>query len=185
MKLAMMSQKIKIKLIFLVHAGSNHTNLKAVQVAISAGRINAEISAIVSDNQPLPDLEKISPDYICLAGWKKFIPEELIKKYKILNMHPGLIPETMDGSTLNPDGTLALWNKGMYADKALANFINHGATYAGSTLHFLTLDFDFGPVLGRTFEKIQVGDTVESLYARLKKKENELYVEVLEKLTNA
>ena len=97
-------------------------------------------------------------------------------------MHPGLIPDMKDSSSQNPDGTEALWNKGMYADKAIRNFLDQKATYAGSTLHFLTLDFDFGPVLGKTFEKIELGDTVDSLYPRLKKKENELYVEVLEKL---
>src|SRR3989338_2600482 len=83
---------------------------------------------------------------------------------------------------LNPDNTKALWNKGMYGNKAIQNFLDQKATYAGSSLHFLTNEFDFGPVLGKTFEKIDPDDTVESLYARLKKKENELYVEVLEKL---
>ncbi len=179
----MMSQKTKKKLLFLVHEGSAQTNLKAVKEAIDSGKINAEITAVVSDSESLPNLEKISPDYICLAGWKKIIPEELIKNYKILNMHPGLIPDTIDGKVLNPDGTEALWNKGLYANKAIQNFLDQRATYAGSSLHFLTHDFDFGPVLGRTFEKIEEGDTVESLYARLKKKENELYVEVLERLS--
>jgi len=179
-----MSQKIKKKLLFLVHEGSAHTNLKAVKEAIGMGKINAEISAVVSDNEPMPSLEKISPDYICLAGWKKIIPEELIKNYKILNMHPGLIPDAFDGRVLNPDGTASLWNKGMYASKAVQNFLDKKATFAGSSIHFLTLNFDFGPVLGRTFEKIEGGDNVESLYRRLKKKENELYVQVLEKLTS-
>ena len=83
---------------------------------------------------------------------------------------------------MNPDGTKGLWNKGMLTDKAIQNFLDQKATYAGSSIHFLTLEFDFGPVLGRCFEKIEVGDNVETLYARLKKKENRLYVEVLEKL---
>lgn len=174
----------KIKLVFLVHAGGTHTNLKAVREAIDAAKINAEISAAVSDNESLPDFEKISPDYICLAGWKKIIPEELIKKYKILNVHPGLIPDTTSGNEKNPDGTNALWNKGLYGDKAIQNFLDQKATFAGSSIHFLTLNFDFGPVLGRTFEKIEPNDTVESLYPRLKKKENQLYVDVLKKLTN-
>jgi len=46
------------------------------------------------------------------------------------------------------------------------------------------LEFDFGPVLGRCFEQINDDDTVESLYARLKAKENQLYVDVLAKLTS-
>ena len=72
----------------------------------------------------------------------------------------------------------------MLTDKAIQNFLNKKNTFAGSSIHFLTLNFDFGPVLGRTFEKIKVSDTIASLYGRLKKKENQLYVEVLEKLTN-
>ena len=175
----------KIKLVLMVHEGGTQSNLKAIRDANEKGKINAEISAVISDTEEaMPIINKISPDYVCLAGWKKIIPDEMIKKYenKILNLHPGLIPDKMDGNILNPDNTKALWNKGMYGDKAISNFLNQKATYAGSSIHFLTLNFDFGPVLGRTFEKVQVDDNVESLYKRLKKKENQLYVEVLEKL---
>jgi len=181
-----MSQKNRLRLALMVHEGGAQTNLKAIKNAIDEGRINAEITAVISDAQdPTPILEKTSPDYICLAGWKKIIPDEMIKKYenKILNLHPGQIPDSIDGKVLNPDNTEALWNKGMYGNKAIQNFLDQKSTYAGSCIHFLTLDFDFGPVLGRTFEKIEANDTVESLYTRLKKKENELYVYVLEKLS--
>lgn len=173
----------------MVHEGGSHTNLKAIREAIDGGKINAEISAVVSDKEDaVPILEKISPDYICLAGWKKIIPDEIVKKYenRILNIHPGLIPDNIsanDISVKNPDGTEALWNKGMYGNKAIQNFLDQKATFAGSSVHFLTLNFDFGPVLGRTFEKIQADDDVESLYERLKKKENQLYVEVIKKLS--
>lgn len=186
-----MSQKNKIKLVIMVHEGGTQTNLKAIKEAIDKGRINAEISMVISDIEDATlMLEKVSPDYICLAGWKKIISNEIVDNYpnKILNVHPGLIPNTVDAnevSVRNPDNTKALWNKGMYGNKAIQNFLDQKSTYAGSSIHFLTLNFDFGLVLGRTFEKIIEGDTVESLYARLKKKENELYVEVLSKLTNA
>lgn len=183
----MMSQRNKKKLVLMVHEGGTQTNLKAIRDAIDKGKVNAEISAVISDTEvAMPIIEKAQPDYICLAGWKKIISDEIIKKYesKILNLHPGLIPNTVDGKVLNPDKTEGLWNKGMYGDRAIQNFLDQKATYAGSSIHFLTLDFDFGPVLGRTFEKIEVSenDNVESLYTRLKKKENELYVEVLTKL---
>lgn len=180
-----MSPENNKKLVLMVHEGGTQSNLQAIRKAIENGKINAKISAVISDKEEAgPIIEKILPDYICLAGWKKIIPNELIKKYKnrILNLHPGLISDTIDGEILNPDDTKALWNKGMYGDKAIANFLDKKSTFAGSSVHFLTLDFDFGPVLGRTFEKVEIGDNVESLYVRLKKKENELYVEVLEKL---
>ena len=172
----------------MVHEGGSHTNLQAIQNAINDGKINAEISVVISDNEDaIPILKKVSPDYICLAGWKQIIPDAIITEYanKILNIHPGLIPDMIDGMVKNPDGTNALWNKGMYGNKAVQNFLDQRATYAGSSIHFLTLDFDFGPVLGRCFEKIDEYDNVESLYSRLKKKENALYMEVLSKLTNA
>lgn len=169
----------------MVHEGGSHTNLKAIREAIDSAKIDAEISAVISESEEtMPIIKKVSPDYICLAGWKKIIPDELVKEYqnRILNVHPGLIPDKMEESVLNPDNTKALWNKGMYGNKAIQNFIDQKATFAGSSIHFLTLNFDFGPVLGRTFEKIEDGDTVESLYTRLKKKENQLYMEILGKL---
>ncbi len=181
-----MCPKNKIKLAVLVHEGGAQTNLKAIRNAIAEGKINAFISTVVSDKEnAMEALEKTEPDYICLCGWKKIIPDEMIKKYenRILNLHPGFIPDNKEREVENPDGTPALWNKGMYGVKAIENFLNQKATYAGSSIHFLTLDFDFGPVLGRVFEEVKVGDSVESLYGRLKKKENELYVQVLKKIT--
>ena len=197
----------KNKLAVLISDTGTGTNLQAIIDGIDEGKINAEIVAVVSDKESAPPLErakkhnlnieicpkkeellallqKLNPDYICLAGWKQIILDDVILAFpnKILNLHPGLIPDTTDGTVKNPDGTNALWNKSMLAAKAIQNFLDQKATYAGSSVHFLTLNFDFGPVLGTTFEKIEPSDTVETLYARLKKKENELYVEVLEKL---
>ncbi len=201
----MTSQKIKLA-ILISNAGTG-TNLQAIIDAIEKNELNAKIVAVISDKTEsgglerakkhnlkieicpkkedlLSLLQKINPDYICLAGWKQIILDEVIVAYpnKILNLHPGLIPDTIDSAVKNPDGTTALWNKGMLTDKAIQNFIDQKSTYAGSAIHFLTLNFDFGPVLGRTFEKIEQNDDVSSLYGKLKKKENELYVEVLKNL---
>ena len=203
----MMSQQNKIKLAVLISNAGTGTNLQAIIDKIESGKLNAEIVAVVSDTADalglerarkhnlkieicgarealLPLLQKLNPDYICLAGWKQIILDEVILTYsnKILNLHPGLIPDTLDEKVKNPDGTEGLWNKGMLTNKAIQNFLDNKSTYAGSSIHFLTLNFDFGPVLGRTYEKIEVNDNVESLYSRLKRKENKLYVEILEKL---
>lgn len=200
----------KLKIAVLISNAGTGTNLGAIINRVESGRINAEICAVVSDKEDAPGLErarkhnlkieicpkkedllpllqKLNPDYVCLAGWKQIILDEVILAFpeKILNLHPGLIPDTPYSGVLNPDGTIGLWNKGKLTDKAIHNFLNQKATYAGSSIHFLTLEFDFGPVLGRTFEKVEATDDVDSLYTRLKKKENELYVEVLEKLTQS
>ena len=187
------------KIAILISNKGTGTNLQAIIDGVSSGKIKAKIVAVVSDTKEalglqrakkhrlpikicpkkedlLPLLKKINPDYICLAGWKQIILDEVIDAFpnRILNLHPGLIPDNR-----NSDGTLGLWNRGLLTDKPIKNFIDSKATHAGSSIHFLTKEFDFGPVMGRCFEKIKKGDTVESLYARLKIKENKLYADVL------
>jgi phosphoribosylglycinamide formyltransferase-1 len=197
-----------MKIAVLISNAGTGTNLQAIIDGVELGKIKAQISCVISDREDalglerarkhnlnieicpkkedlLPLLKKVNPDYICLAGWKQIILNEVIESYpnQILNLHPGLIPDEIEGKAFNPDGTEGLWNKGMLTDKAIGNFLDNKSTYAGSSIHFLTLEFDFGPVLGRVYEKVEEGDTVDTLYTRLKKKENNLYVGVLEKLT--
>ena len=196
-------------IVVLISDAGTGTNLQAIIDGVEQKKIKADIACVISDKpgaqgldrarkhnlpieicskkeQLLPLLKRLNPDYICLAGWKQIILDEVILGFpnKILNLHPGLIPDTIAGVIKNPDGSDAFWNKGLLTDKAIGNFLDKKASYAGSSIHFLTLEFDFGPVLGRTFEKILPDDTVESLYRRLKAKENELYIQVLEKLTS-
>lgn len=198
-----------MKIVILISNAGSGTNLQAIIDEIETGKIKSRIIAVISDREDSPGLErakkhnlpieicpgkenllsllkKLNPDYICLAGWKQIILNEVISAFpnKILNLHPGLIPDKADDVVKNPDGSNGLWNKGMLTTKAIANFLEQKATFAGSSIHFLTLNFDFGPVLGRTFEKIQTDDTIETLYTRLKEKENQLYLQVLQTLTS-
>lgn len=195
------------RIVILVSNIGTGTNLQAIIDGIETGKINAKIVGVISDVDNSPALQrvkehklsiiinpkkenlllvltKLNPDYICLAGWKQIITDEVLDTFpdKILNTHPGLIPDSLDGVVKNPDGTSALWNRGKMTNAAIQNFLDTKATYAGCTNHFLSDEFDFGPVLGRCFERIQPGDIVESLYQRLKGRENKLYVDVLAKL---
>jgi len=196
-----------MRIAILISNAGTGTNLQAIIDAIEQGKLSAKICAVVSDKAESAGLErakkhnlkieicpkkeelkalldKLNPDYICLAGWKQIILDEVILAYpnKILNLHPGLIPDEANGTAKNPDDTDGLWNKGMLTNKAIQNFLDQKSTYAGSSIHFLTLNFDFGPVLARAYEKIIESDTIDSLYGRLKIKENSMYVEVLKKL---
>ncbi|MBI2020831.1 hypothetical protein HYS94_05485 [Candidatus Daviesbacteria bacterium] len=197
------------RIVVLISNKGSGTNLQAIIDGVNSKKINAKIISVISDTEEalgltkarknklsikivpkkeklLSVLKKLNPDYICLAGWKQIIVPEVIDAFpnRILNTHPGLIPDTIDGAVKNPDGTKAIWNKGKMTDKAMQNFLDNKATYAGCTNHFLSHEFDFGPVLGRCFEKVKKGDSIDSLYTRLKVKENRLYVEVLAQLTN-
>lgn len=195
------------RLAVLISNKGTGTNLQAIVDGVENKKIKGKIVAVISDTKEalglqrakkhklrieicpkkenlLPILKKYKVDYVCLAGWKQIILDEVIDAFpnRILNVHPGLIPNTVDSVIKNPDGTDALWNKGKLTDKAMKNFLDNKATYAGSAIHFLTKDFDFGPVLERDFVKVRKDDTIESLYARVKQKEHRMYVTVLSKL---
>lgn len=195
------------RLAVLISNAGTGTNLQAIIDGINSGKIKGEIAVVISDKEGAyglerakkynipteinPDKEKLlellkryNVDYLCLGGWKQVLMDEVLEFFqnRILNVHPGLIPDTMDGVVKNPDGTDAIWNKGKFTDKAMTIFLENKATYAGCSIHFLTNEFDFGPVLERAFVKILPGDTIESLYARVKQKENEIYIKALTKL---
>jgi amidophosphoribosyltransferase len=196
------------KIAVLVSNAGTGTNLQAIIDAINKNRLRAKIAVVVSDakdayglkraaSNNIPTLvikkkdnltnilkEKYHIDYIALAGWRKIIPAKMIKKFKnrIFNIHPGLIPDSVKETVKNPDGTTGLWNQGKFTSDAIKNFFNQKSTFAGSSVHLTTNKLDFGRVLVRCFEKIMPGDTVDSLYGRLKKKENQIYVEALIKV---
>lgn len=195
------------KLVVLISDAGTGTNLQGIIDAIESKKLNARIVTVISDKEGayglirakrhnIPTeicskkedlvtlLDKFDPAFICLAGWKQIISDDVLKAFpnKILNTHPGLIPDTLGGTVLNPDGTKGIWNKGKMTDAAIQNFFDNKVAYAGCSNHFLSDEFDFGKVLGRCFEKIKKGDTIDTLYERLKKKENMLYVKVLQQL---
>lgn len=192
------------KLVVLISNTGTGTNLQAIIDGIENKTINAKIISVISDTEnskgldrarkhnlpyeivPRKDmllsvLQKNNPDYICLCGWKQIILDDVIDAFpnKILNLHPGIIPDSLNDAPKSPDGTQGLWNKGKLTDKAIQNVLDSKSSYAGSSIHFLTHNFDFGPVLGRCYEKVEPGDTIDSLYSRLKKRENQLYEDVL------
>lgn len=192
------------KLCILISNTGTGTNLSAIIKATQSNSINAEILCVITDSLDakglvhaeknslmiemvpkkeglLDVLKKYKPDYICLCGWKQIITDNVIKHFpsKILNLHPGAVPDSIDGIVLNPDGSQALWNRGKLTESAIKNVIDAKNSHAASSIHFLSSEFDFGTVLKRCFEKVKPNDTIDSLYARLKMKENKMYIEVL------
>lgn len=197
-----------INIAVLISDKGTGTNLQAIIDGIKDDKINGKIAVVVSDtpkafglkrarknnvkieicpekNQLIAILKKYQPDFIACAGWKQIITNNVIDAFsnKILNLHPGFIPDKKTATVKNPDGSDALWNRGLLAEKAVNNFLVNQASYAGSSVHFLTYEFDFGPVLARGFVKTKKNDTVASLYSRIKKKEHEIYVKVLQNLS--
>ncbi|MDO8551696.1 MAG: formyltransferase family protein [bacterium] len=107
-----------------------------------------------------------------LEGFSIILSHSYFETFKgvTLNIHPGLIPNEVDRPFVFPDGTEAPWNRGLITKRAVVNFLR--LNYAGSTWHIASEETDFGPVLVRGIVRVEPGDTVETLYPRLKKAEH-------------
>ena len=93
---------------------------------------------------------------------KKFIDNF---KYRILNIHPSLLPKY----------------KGLNTH---AKALESNDPIAGCTVHLVTPELDGGPVLAKTEVEIQKNETVESLASKVLIEEHKLYPKVLLKFSN-
>ena len=110
---------------------------------------------------------KAEIDLICLAGYMKMLPPAFVKQYenKILNIHPGLLPE--------------FGGKGFFGMRVHEAVINSGKRESGATVHFVDEIYDHGPIILQKKVEVLETDTVESLAERILKLEHELYPEVV------
>ncbi|MFK0272161.1 phosphoribosylglycinamide formyltransferase [Ensifer sp. NPDC090286] len=106
----------------------------------------------------LAELDRLSPDIICLAGYMRLLSATFIQRHegRILNIHPSLLP-------LFP---------GLHTHQRA---IDAGMKVAGCTVHFVTEGMDEGPILAQAVVPVQPGDTSDSLAARVLTVEHRTY----------
>ena len=110
----------------------------------------------------LSQLEALSPDIICLAGYMRLLSARFIQAYegRIINIHPSLLP-------LFP---------GLHTHQRA---IDAGMRIAGCTVHFVTEGMDEGPVVGQAAVPVLTDDTAGSLAARVLTVEHQIYPQSL------
>ncbi len=101
-------------------------------------------------------------EIIVLAGYMRILSPEFVRRWegRILNIHPSLLPRY----------------KGL---DTFARAIDAGDSHAGSSVHLVTPDLDAGPVLAQVRVAIAEHDTPETLAARVKLAEHQLYPRAL------
>ena len=157
----------------IVMVFSNNPNCGAIKFAeensIPIFIINAARypNAHPRDESLLETCLKAEIDLICLAGFMKMLPQNIVKhyEYKILNIHPGLLPE--------------FGGKGFYGTRVHEAVINTGKRESGATVHFVDEIYDHGPIILQKKVEVMETDTPESLAARVLKLEHELFPEVV------
>ena len=182
------------------HGGSN---LGAIVAACREGRIDAEPVVVIGNNSQAFALErarrariptyhlsaKTHPDpadldramaetlarhgveLVALAGYMKRLGPQVLDRWRgrIVNIHPSLLPK--------------FGGQGMYGERVHAAVLAAGEAVSGVTIHLVTEEYDQGPVVAQTTVPVEPGDTVETLAARVLRREHEFYVDTLARIS--
>ena len=73
----------------------------------------------------------------------------------------------------------------MYGSRVHAAVLAAGETETGVSVHLVDADYDTGPVVAQCRVPVLAGDSVETLAARVQKRERELVVETLAEAARA
>lgn len=186
--------KKKFRLAVLV--SGRGSNLRAIQENIKSGKLDAEIVLVLSDNpeakaldyakeqgieslyiDPAPyktklegiaedryieALQRVKPDLIVLAGFMRVIKSKFINTFRgrIINIHPSLLPKYPGLNTHQ-------------------RAIEAGEKESGCTVHFVNEEVDGGKRIIQAVVPIKMGDTPNTLAARVLKKEHEIFSEAI------
>ena len=157
------SSKIDLKLVI-----SNKSNIKGINFA-KKNKIKFKIinfkNKKKSEEISLYYLKKNNIKLICLAGFMRILSGNFIKKfkYKIINIHPSLLPKY----------------KGLNTH---ARVIRNNEKFSGCTVHFVSEKLDSGKIVLQKKVKILKSDNAERLEKKILKVENKLYPEAIEKI---
>lgn len=140
---------------FAAEANLPQTVVKRAQFA-SAEEFSDRIFAICEDCQA---------DLIVCAGFLKLLAVPSQWEYRVLNIHPALLP--------------AFGGQGYYGLRVHKAALDYGVKISGCTVHFIDQEYDRGPILAQRAVEVLDDDTPESLAARVFAEECELYPQVI------
>jgi len=170
------------------------SNFEALADSVAAGRIpNAEIAIVLSNREGAPGIERARArkidaraipskglereaydrlvvaalqekevDLVCLAGYMRLLSPQFVAAFRgrILNIHPSLLPAF----------------PGLESQRQA---LEHGAKFAGCTVHFVDENLDAGPIVMQAVVPIEDRDTPETLSQRILREEHRIYTEAV------
>ncbi len=127
------------------------------------------IAAQVVDHKPFANREEFDaalaaaidrhePALVVLAGFMRILTPGFVARYqgRLLNIHPSLLPAF----------------PGLHTHQRA---LDAGCRFAGATVHQVTAELDFGPILEQAVVPVVPGDTAQSLAARVLTQEHLIY----------
>lgn len=177
--------------VFLSGRGSNFL---ALDDAIQAGKINADISLVFSNKKAAPGLlhaqeRKLKTLYLrpknfdSREAYDEQIAEEIINRkidliclagyMKILT--PALCRK-FKNRIMNIHPALLPSFPGLHVQQKALDW---GVRFSGATVHFVEAEVDMGPIITQAVVPVEQDDTEETLSARILKEEHKIYPEAV------
>jgi phosphoribosylglycinamide formyltransferase 1 len=111
-------------------------------------------------------IETFEPDLVVLAGFMKLLAPSVVRRFKIVNTHPAMLPAFPGAHPLR-------------------DALRAGATSTGVTVHWVDEGVDTGAVIIQQAVPIELGDDEDSLRERVQAVEKPLYVQAIRQLCEA
>ncbi len=106
-------------------------------------------------------------NFICLAGYLKLIPPDVVAAYRnrMTNIHPALLP--------------AFGGHGMYGHRVHEAVIEYGSRISGATVHLVDDQYDHGPIVLQRALFVHPDDNADTLAERVHAIEHDLYADAV------
>jgi len=172
-----------------VHLGAmisgGGTTLMNILEYIKDGRLNAEVSLVISSRSTVAGVERAKDaglnvkiirkkDYPDIDRFSKRIEQELVAANVDLVVQGGWlclwkIPARYENRVMNIHPALlpSFGGQGMWGHHVHQAVINAGCKVSGCTVHFCTNDYDKGPIIVQRCCPVQENDTPDSLAKRI------------------
>jgi phosphoribosylglycinamide formyltransferase 1 len=117
---------------------------------------DAELAATIDRHQP---------SLVVLAGFMRILTPAFVQRYegRLVNIHPSLLPAF----------------PGLHTHQRA---IDAGCRFAGASVHQVTTELDFGPILEQAVVPILPDDTADTLAARVLTQEHLIYPRAIARL---
>lgn len=125
-------------------------------------------SPVVYSTEIFQKLKKYQVDLVVMAGFiKKYLPPS--SELPTINLHPALLP--------------AFGGKGMYGHHVHRAVKEYGCKVSGCTVHFVTDEYDAGPIIAQETIAISHADTSDQIEKNVQALEKKVFIKVLQKFT--
>lgn len=119
-------------------------------------------------NEVINGLKKRNIDLVVLAGFLWLIPDNLVKDFTIINIHPALLPK--------------YGGKGMYGMNVHKAVVENKDAESGISIHFVNEKYDEGKIIFQAKCTLTPFDTPEEVAQKVHELEYRYFPKIIEKV---